>query len=607
MVNSLSQAEFSFIALALSSEGFHGFQPFAAINNQGLVAFLSLAETGHTISGLFKTDSQTITPVVTQDDLATLVAEQATTNFINFVDINDAGQVQFGVTAVSSDFYAPTITQTLYSAVADRFTPVATDSYDSALESRSWRGITWTGATPVYAYSQLPRLGPERGVVTVGDSILQTIEMPQFLSGALTANVAGQVAFGVGSADPDVAAPGLYRSGYQTIPFVTLPNAPTSLDMAGNGLIGYATSTVVGIVGLDGQPQILADNRGLFDSFSTVAVTSDGTTVFQAIQDNGIEGLFFGKDPIGYKLIQVGDPFLGSTIESLGFSEDGMNEAGMLAFYAKLSNGQSGIFRAILEPDAGATDFLPPLKGNTLKVALLSVDQPWTDSDDSFLADSSPTKAQFNPMSGTNGKDFLVGTDEDDVIQALDGNDFVWAKGGNDLVFGGSGNDAELGDDGDDQLFGDAGNDSLDGGTGDDFLDGGTGDDTLQGGAGADTLVGGSGQDTFQLGDYSGDELASDSPDTITDFSTTEQDILNFNIVGQKAVYQNLLNSVEDLEQYIAFEAATADSAYVVVNLPNSPSYTLALVVGVSANTLANVAQTYDLIQIEEPSGPPIA
>jgi VCBS repeat-containing protein len=70
-------------------------------------------------------------------------------------------------------------------------------------------------------------------------------------------------------------------------------------------------------------------------------------------------------------------------------------------------------------------------------------------------------------------------------------------------------------------INGEAGNDTLWGSNGNDVLNGGTGDDTLFGGAGDDTLTGGTGKDTFQF-------TASSGYDIITDFSVSDQDILEF-------------------------------------------------------------------------------
>ena len=70
-------------------------------------------------------------------------------------------------------------------------------------------------------------------------------------------------------------------------------------------------------------------------------------------------------------------------------------------------------------------------------------------------------------------------------------------------------------------INGEAGNDTLWSSNANDILNGGTGDDTLFGGAGDDQLTGGTDKDTFQF-------TASSGNDIISDFSVSDQDILEF-------------------------------------------------------------------------------
>jgi Ca2+-binding RTX toxin-like protein len=86
------------------------------------------------------------------------------------------------------------------------------------------------------------------------------------------------------------------------------------------------------------------------------------------------------------------------------------------------------------------------------------------------------------------------------------------------LIAGGQAADTITGTAANDWISGDDGADSISGLAGDDFILGGAGNDTLIGGLGADTLTGGSGNDQFQW-------ATGDGTDTITDFSTTEDQI----------------------------------------------------------------------------------
>lgn len=56
------------------------------------------------------------------------------------------------------------------------------------------------------------------------------------------------------------------------------------------------------------------------------------------------------------KVITTGDSLFGSTVTSIDFSRQGLNNLGQVAFYATLADGTSGIFRADpqLVPEADA-------------------------------------------------------------------------------------------------------------------------------------------------------------------------------------------------------------------------------------------------------------
>ena len=109
-------------------------------------------------------------------------------------------------------------------------------------------------------------------------------------------------------------------------------------------------------------------------------------------------------------------------------------------------------------------------------------------------------------ISGTEGRDVIVGADGPDRIRGRGGNDlicasegdFVWGGSGNDHLFaagaatlrGGSGNDRLVGGLGRQRMYGGTGNDDLDGREDDDVMLGGPGNDVLRGGAGADFFGG---------------------------------------------------------------------------------------------------------------------
>lgn len=90
----------------------------------------------------------------------------------------------------------------------------------------------------------------------------------------------------------------------------------------------------------------------------------------------------------------------------------------------------------------------------------------------------------FSPacmISGTRGKDRLVGNERSNVLCGFDARDHILAASGNDFAHGGDGNDLIRGGSGDDTLFGANGDDHLyaaDGIAGNDIVEGGDGSDT---------------------------------------------------------------------------------------------------------------------------------
>jgi len=87
---------------------------------------------------------------------------------------------------------------------------------------------------------------------------------------------------------------------------------------------------------------------------------------------------------------------------------------------------------------------------------------------------------------------------------------------------------------GDDQIEGTAGNDFIRGGAGSDLINAGAGNDTVRGGAGSDTVTLGPGNDVYYL---TVDQLQGTSTDTITDFTSGEDQVLiAANIEGRVSI-----------------------------------------------------------------------
>jgi hypothetical protein len=89
----------------------------------------------------------------------------------------------------------------------------------------------------------------------------------------------------------------------------------------------------------------IADTSGSFESLAGPAVNNHGTVAFQAQLDGGGVGIFTGPDPQLDRVIGTGDTLLGAAVYSVSFFR-GLNDAGQIVFWASLSDGRQGVFRA---------------------------------------------------------------------------------------------------------------------------------------------------------------------------------------------------------------------------------------------------------------------
>jgi hypothetical protein len=153
------------------------------------------------------------------------------------------------------------------------------------------------------------------------------------------------------------------------------------------------------------QTTLLASTAGLFNDFNTLSFNDQGKFAFNAILDSGVEGIFMGADPIQDRIIAVGDTLANSTVVDLDFSNQGLNDANVITFWAQLANGTSGIFTATRQ-------------------------------------DGPPNP---NVIDGTDKPERLVGTANVDLIDGKLGRDTLIGLAGNDQLLGGGGKDTLIG------------------------------------------------------------------------------------------------------------------------------------------------------------------
>ncbi|MDX8392655.1 MAG: tandem-95 repeat protein [Mariprofundaceae bacterium] len=284
-----------------------------------------------------------------------------------------------------------------------------------------------------------------------------------------------------------------------------------AFDANGNGVVDDGSE--ISFVRHDANAQTDLEGLKAFDS--------NGDGIFSALDDKWAQ---FGVWQDGN---QNGKTDAGElqSLNALGIASIGLNSDGQFS----IINGQTvhGMAQAI------KTD------QSTLDIA----DVTLAYSDEVQVTNANGTtgtavKKPFAPsgeiVSGTAGRDLLLGNNGNTVINGLAGADVVFASIGNDVIDGGAGNDAvyagagndvtmagsgddvvfsgagndlAFGEDGHDALFGEAGNDVMFGGAGNDLLSGDDGNDLLSGDSGNDQIFAGTGNDAL-FGGAGHDELA---------------------------------------------------------------------------------------------------
>jgi hypothetical protein len=107
-----------------------------------------------------------------------------------------------------------------------------------------------------------------------------------------------------------------------------------------------------------GPLSTIADTLGPYGSFREVSINDGGEVAFYASLAAGGAGIFTGADSIADKVIATGDPLLGSTVSEIAFGRRGLNDNGQIAFWARLANGQQGIFVATPVPEPNSVTLL---------------------------------------------------------------------------------------------------------------------------------------------------------------------------------------------------------------------------------------------------------
>ena len=101
------------------------------------------------------------------------------------------------------------------------------------------------------------------------------------------------------------------------------------------------------IVTTDGTTTtIIADTAGPFSSLRFPSINEAGVVAFQARLDSGGRGIFTGPDIVADRVIGPGDVLFGRTVTEAISTVHMLNDAGQIAFEAIFDDGQTGIYRA---------------------------------------------------------------------------------------------------------------------------------------------------------------------------------------------------------------------------------------------------------------------
>ncbi len=365
-------ASFTFTKIADTNGSFSSFFDAPAINNQGTVAF-------RTSEGIFTGNGETITTIYN-----TGVFPESVISASNDISINDEGSVAFiadlePIILPTSDFVIfrkgiltsnGTTTNTIEIIATEGRTRILIDS--PSINNQGTVAFSFSqdrGDIVDFSIVETSN-GTTTATIATGEAASSdgTLGRSAVESNAL--NNQGIVAFrrgligggsgiftGNGTTTTTIAdTSGIFSNfGPASINDAGTVAFNADLDAGGEGIFtGNGTTTTT-----------IADTSGIFSNFGAASINDAGIVAFLAGLDAGGTGIFTSSNSLTNKVIGTGDTLFGSTVTSLGFFREGLNNPGQLAFFASLANGTTGIFRADHRgvPDEPPKDVPEPASG----------------------------------------------------------------------------------------------------------------------------------------------------------------------------------------------------------------------------------------------------
>jgi hypothetical protein len=346
-------AGYTFTRIADTGAGLSNFGEAPALNNAGRVAFLADSGSAETGICLYTGDGGKLTTVACETPLGARLDP--------FPSINAEGTVAFVLTSgqrqsiVAGDGGPLT---TVYATQPDTFftgfaPPSLNDAgvvaFHAGTLAESFPDVVFAGA------------GGESGAIIDRQDVFGFVRFGDFPS----VNNAGTVAYSYGF-DSGFFSENAIRTGDGGKPTTLYSDHgglfrsfgdPVLNDAGTAGFFATLAQGGSGIFAGDGGPvTAIATTGGVFSAFAGApSLNNAGTAAFLATLRAGGLGIFTGPDAEADKVIATGDGLFGSTVAQLGFFRQGLNDAGQVAFFARLADGSSGIFRADPEGHPGRT------------------------------------------------------------------------------------------------------------------------------------------------------------------------------------------------------------------------------------------------------------
>jgi hypothetical protein len=310
-------ASFNFTRVADSSGSLDVFGGFS-LNNQGSVAFKASLDGGG--EGIFTGNGMNVTPIAQTNNYFK--------GFRSTPDINDLGTVAFDAilnTQVTGIFTGNGSTITTIDIGNDGI-PKG-DSYRSVFAPSINNAGTVVYVTNVRDFR--PATFRQNFAVYINDR------------GVIASGSAG--VFGAGIS---INGSGVSYGGYP----ISLASSLTDFSINNAGTLAF-----IGFNAVQNKVGVYKNKNGTFiptavedaggSTYLNPSINNNDSVAFLRLA-NGTAGIFTGADLFNDRVISTGDSLFGSTVTELGFSRKGFNDAGQVAFFAKFTDGSSGIFRA---------------------------------------------------------------------------------------------------------------------------------------------------------------------------------------------------------------------------------------------------------------------